>query len=124
VTPSAEQWKAVRLALERATAQGRFAGYWPLVRALPPMQFVWDADFLSDQAQAAMRIERDGSVTLAFRSDASPFSLVRSALHELSHCGDVPAILNGMTRETTEYNATRAGQLARDVYEIEPWLWR
>jgi hypothetical protein len=122
MTPSVEQLRAVRLALERATAQGVFTFYAPMVRTLPTTRIVWDADFLTSDAQGALRIEDDGSATIALRTNASPFSLVRTMLHELAHANDVPAILRGMSREVTEINAARAAELARDVFAAAPWL--
>jgi hypothetical protein len=120
--PTLDQIRAVRLGLERATAQGQFAGYSPLVRALPPTRIAWDSPWLPENAQACMRIHDDGTVTLSFRSTASPRSLVVSALHEVVHAADVPAIVTGMPRAYTEWQAQRAEAYARDVYEVNRWL--
>jgi hypothetical protein len=116
---SVHQWRAIRLALERLTATGRFKFYAPLVRQLPEVTIQWDASWIPAHAQAACRFEDDGSVTITFRSDASPRSLVVSAFHEFTHAADHVDVRNGTPTAWLEFRAYSTQRFLRDVLEAD-----
>jgi hypothetical protein len=121
-SPTVEQWRAIRQALERVVAQGMFRFAFPLVRELPKVTIEWDSNWLPGDAQGACRFNDDGTATIAFRTDASPRSLIVTALHEFRHAGQFRDVLNGTPRSWLEHEAYDTQRYLREILEIDPSL--
>jgi hypothetical protein len=107
--PTEEQWRAVRLALEKITGRGRYSVFGGVVFPLP-VSIRWDdpdLDRTRVAAETAIFAEPECCVVV-FRSDRTPAEIHRSALHEFQHCADAELIRAGLPTEMLEARALAA----------------
>jgi hypothetical protein len=108
--PSAEQWHAVRTALEKFTGRGRwscFTGF-----TLPEALVIsWDREgFPYDKAAGLTALFPDHA-EICLRTDQTPEALHTTCLHELTHCFHAPLIRAGaVSRQWLELQARNTAE--------------